>query len=1080
MVARFLILLFVLSPYVCISQDVNSYVRKAALPTNATFHYSQNDTVRVTKLIEDANDFLSNKNLKEAWKNSNEALTIARILRHKKSIAQSTFLIAKIKHQEGLLVSKNNKNTMLAQSLNGYLEALKIFEKNKNFKYSARVNFQIGLLYKDWGKFHQKAINYFETAYEQNGKSHDIAQRIKIITELCDSYVAVNNHEDVIGFQKERLNIELVNKNLRGALEALRGLSDSYQKLNNYEIALKYEKQMIGIKQELKDRFGVVNSYNNLGYLYKHMGRYTEALENFDISLTLTRKYKPTGQPTLIEKTILMNRGIIYRLLKNYKTSNKNFYDALKVWFSKGKPEEIADIYKRIAENQVDLKDYESAKSSLRQAISTTEDSKDKRFVASNYKDLSEIYQKLGDDKNALICYQLYATANDEFMSEHNQRQEKSLQQQYKINSVETEKRLAITEKEIKEIELEKKNNENELLKRETELYQRNEDIQKITLLNEMAEKTKAEQSLTILEQQYLINKRGDDNKILQQRDSINSLALAKVDLEEHQKEKDLALYKEQAIVQQLKLEEQRIRERLFYGIILAFSVIIFLAVRSYLEKKKANEKLAAQNLEIQRQKDKLEQSYENIKQLSEIGKSITSNLSIERIIETVYQNVNSLMDATFFGVGLYNEKNNRIEFPGCRERDEKIIMISFKLEEANRLAVKCFTDGETIMIGNLKEEYSQYIHEVLPSLTNEQAKSIIYIPLQVKEKSIGVITVQSPKENAYTEYHLNILRNLAVNTAIALENASNFGEIKDKTIALEKTLTDLKSAQSQLIQSEKMASLGQLTAGIAHEINNPINFVYAGIDGLKTSLDALIEILDKYEKIDTYNEIDEVLKMVNEINELKQKLYYKETKGAVHELINAVKEGAERTAEIVEGLRNFSRTNETELKTVDVHRGIESSLVLLNNKINSQEINVIKDFDSNLPEINCYPGQLNQVFMNLLNNAIEAIEGKGVINITTQNSPKQIKISISDSGIGMENEVKEKIFDPFYTTKDLGEGTGLGLSISFGIIQKHQGTLEVESKPGSGTTFTILIPKALHLSKKTKKQSSLMAKLQA
>ncbi len=1073
MITRLLLLLFISTTLVC-----NSQISSDIFPTRDS--NNPHDTLYVNKLLQKANTSLVNNNFKTAAYNAKEAFVISKAIRNKKSIAKSIFLMARIQHHEGLNIGEKNKNTILAKSLNNYLEALKIFEKIKDSKNSASVNFQIGLLYKDWGKFHQKAINYFETAYEQNGKSHDITQRIKIITELCDSYVALNNHEDVIGFQKERLNIELSNKNLRGALEALRGLSDAYQKLNNYEVALKYEKQMIGIKQELKDTFGVVNSYNNLGYLYKYMGMYTEALENFDISLSLTRKYKPTGQPTLIEKTILMNRGIIYRLLKKYKTSNKNFYDALKVWFSKGKPEEIADIYKRIAENQVDMKDYESAKSSLRQAISTTEDSRDKQFVASNYKDLSEIYQKLGDDKNALICYQLYATANDQFLSEHNQRQEKSLQQQYKINAIETEKRLAITEKEIKEIELEKKNNENELLKRETELYQRNEDIQKITLLNEMAEKTKAEQSLTILEQQYLINKKSDDNKILQQRDSINSLALAKMDLEENQKEKDLALYKEQAIVQQLKLEEQTVRERLFYGIIIAFSIIIFLAVRSYLEKKKANEKLATQNLEIQRQKDQLEASYENIKQLSEIGKSITSNLSIERIIETVYQNVNPLMDATFFGIGLFNKKNNHLEFPGCRERDEKIIMISFKLEDTNRLAVKCYNNEETIMIGNLEKEYYQYVNQILPSLTHEQATSIIYLPLQVKEKAIGVITVQSPNENAYTEYHLNILRNLAVNTAIALENASNFGKIKDKTIALEKTLADLKSAQSQLIQSEKMASLGQLTAGIAHEINNPINFVYAGIDGLKTSLDALIEILNKYEKIDDYNEIDEVLSMVSEINKLKEKLYFKETKGAVHELINAVKEGAERTAEIVEGLRNFSRTNETELKTVDVHRGIESSLILLNNKINSQEIKVIKNFDSHLPEINCYPGQLNQVFMNLLNNAIEAIDGKGIIKIVTKNGPKQIKISISDSGIGMENEVKEKIFDPFYTTKDLGEGTGLGLSISFGIIQKHQGTLEVKSEIGKGTTFTIFIPKALHLSKKSTKQARQISKLQA
>ena len=266
------------------------------------------------------------------------------------------------------------------------------------------------------------------------------------------------------------------------------------------------------------------------------------------------------------------------------------------------------------------------------------------------------------------------------------------------------------------------------------------------------------------------------------------------------------------------------------------------------------------------------------------------------------------------------------------------------------------------------------------------------------------------------------------------------------------------------------MASLGQLTAGIAHEINNPINFVYAGIDGLNTSLDALMEILDKYEEIENFEELGHIVDLLGEINALKDKLYFEETKDSVHDLVNAIRDGAQRTAEIVEGLRNFSRINETDLKKVNVHKGIESSLVLLNSKINQGQITVTKKYDPDTPDINCYPGQLNQVFMNLISNAIEAIDGGGEIKITSKNIEDYLIISIKDSGVGMSKDVMDKIFDPFFTTKDLGKGTGLGLSISFGIIEKHKGKLEVKSKFGMGSTFSIYLPKNLEPRKKRRR----------
>jgi signal transduction histidine kinase/tetratricopeptide (TPR) repeat protein len=293
-------------------------------------------------------------------------------------------------------------------------------------------------------------------------------------------------------------------------------------------------------------------------------------------------------------------------------------------------------------------------------------------------------------------------------------------------------------------------------------------------------------------------------------------------------------------------------------------------------------------------------------------------------------------------------------------------------------------------------------------------------------------------------------------NTRLALQNM----EIQQQKDRLEKTLKELKLAHTQIVQSEKMASLGELTAGIAHEINNPINFVYAGVDGLRSSLEGLLDVLDKYAQLDDADSIAEIKTVLDDVKDLKQQLYFDETQDNVFEVVNAIKEGATRTAEIVKGLRSFSRLDETELKQADIHDGMDNTLVLLNSKIERDRITVIKDYDSSVPEIECFPGQLNQVFMNILGNAIDSIIDKGTVTIETKNFESEVQVKIKDTGKGMSEEVKAKIFQPFFTTKGLGEGTGLGLSITFGIIDKHGGKITVDSAPGKGTTFTILIPK--------------------
>ncbi len=278
--------------------------------------------------------------------------------------------------------------------------------------------------------------------------------------------------------------------------------------------------------------------------------------------------------------------------------------------------------------------------------------------------------------------------------------------------------------------------------------------------------------------------------------------------------------------------------------------------------------------------------------------------------------------------------------------------------------------------------------------------------------------------------------------------------ELANTNEALHATVADLKEAQEQLVQSEKMASLGQLTAGIAHEINNPINFVTANIQPLKDDMADILKFLDSYEEIISKKGLkNEFI----EIEKIKADADIEFTKKEIHDLLKGIEDGAMRTSEIVKGLKNFSRLDQSIFKKANINDCIESTLTLLHNSYKNR-IEVIKDLD-NVPEIECFPGQINQVLMNILSNAIQAISEEGSISIKTRLENKKVKIFIKDSGAGMTDEIRKKIFDPFFTTKEVGKGTGLGLSISFGIIQKHNGEIEVFSKPGTGTEFIISLP---------------------
>ncbi len=365
--------------------------------------------------------------------------------------------------------------------------------------------------------------------------------------------------------------------------------------------------------------------------------------------------------------------------------------------------------------------------------------------------------------------------------------------------------------------------------------------------------------------------------------------------------------------------------------------------------------------------------------------------------------------------------------------------------------------------------------------LIQQQPKSLLCMPILNQGKLIGLLYLENNLTiGAFTQNRVNILNLLTTQAAISLENAQLYSkleehshtleqkveqrtqEVTQKATQLESTLQELQRTQTQLIQAEKMSGLGQLVAGIAHEINNPISFIYGNLIPASEYVESLIELINLYQK-----------KYPQSIPEIEEKIADIELDFLIYDLpklLGSMKTGTQRIREIVLSLRNFSRLDEAEIKPVDIHSGIDSTLLILQHKLNSKaeytEVEVIKEY-SKLPLIDCYASGLNQVFVNIIGNAIDALRQKQENNSnfdkprisisTSLKDDQNVLISITDNGIGINSGVLNQIFDPFFTTKPVGKGTGLGLSISYSIVvEKHGGKLSCISTPGEGTEFVM------------------------
>jgi two-component system NtrC family sensor kinase len=393
-------------------------------------------------------------------------------------------------------------------------------------------------------------------------------------------------------------------------------------------------------------------------------------------------------------------------------------------------------------------------------------------------------------------------------------------------------------------------------------------------------------------------------------------------------------------------------------------------------------------------------------------------------------------------------------KFLAFYEANTKRIITDENIKNKLDLGEKAYCPDGSSCTRILNIENRRWLLQLL--LTSEYINSLKYW------RSLTVLMLGIILTMAATLYLISLLNYTDRIEKVAAERTA-------KSQRLEQTLQELQQTQSQLIQQEKMSTLGLLVAGVAHEVNNPINFIYGNIHHASEYAKDLLELVELYQKHYLYPPL--------EISEHLENIDFDFLSEDLPQLLSSMKIGADRIVRIVQSLRNFSRLDESEMKPVNIHEGIDSTLLILQSRLKATAdrppIEIVKNY-SNLPMVECYAGQLNQVFMNILANAIDALESYNLdrdpkaakanpiaIAITTEYSiADKIIVRISDNGPGMAENVKKRLFDPFFTTKPVGKGTGLGLSISYKIVvEKHKGVLRCDSTPRLGTEFSIEIP---------------------
>lgn len=449
---------------------------------------------------------------------------------------------------------------------------------------------------------------------------------------------------------------------------------------------------------------------------------------------------------------------------------------------------------------------------------------------------------------------------------------------------------------------------------------------------------------------------------------------------------------------------------------------------------------------------------------LNKLSSQIRQSLDLETVIATTIESIRELLEIDACAFAWYEYQDDMPVWNMIQEARLPSLPTAIGCYPAHIVGVSEATllNQEVLQINDVsqceKHTHSDFLHQL-------KSQSELLLPIRTQGDRLGVIICEHYQQvRPWSNDEVELLKAVSNQLAIAIDQANLYAESHRNSQELQVALKELQQTQSKMLQNEKMSSLGQLVAGIAHEINNPVNFIHGNINYARDYSRDLLDLVELYQA--AYPQPTPT------IAEKLEEIDLPFLQNDLQNVLSSMKMGSERIREIVKSLRLFSRLDEAEIKPVNIHDGLDSTLMILKNRLSlkskAREISVVKHYAA-LPKVDCFAGQLNQVFLNIIANAIDALEETcdtaptdyhPCITITTVEQGDQVEIHFADNGPGIPEAVQAQIFDPFFTTKDVGKGTGMGMAISYQIItEKHRGQLICRSQPGQGTEFVISIP---------------------
>ena len=460
-----------------------------------------------------------------------------------------------------------------------------------------------------------------------------------------------------------------------------------------------------------------------------------------------------------------------------------------------------------------------------------------------------------------------------------------------------------------------------------------------------------------------------------------------------------------------------------------------------------------------------LQETAERQAVLNRITSQMRDSLDVDMVIATTLISIHQGLKLDYSGFAWLYTDGDSLNWEIVQALDESDQAVAYGADPADRLGID-IAQLSSLVVSRIDNAENCENPEHKAFLNRLGIRSEILVPFRTDDRRIGVLIGQHVHQSHHwSEEEIELLETVGDQLAIAINQADLYAQSCRQSQEVARALEQLKKTQAQIIQAEKMSSLGQMVAGVAHEINNPVNFIHGNVEPAQDYIQDLLGLIELYGAAypDPTPEIKAELEAV-EIDFVREDL---------PKLLESMAVGTDRIREIVLSLRNFSRLDEAAAKTVDLHEGINSTLVILSHKLKGNEKNkvveVVKQYGE-VPKVDCYPSQLNQVFMNILANAVDALEQheEPKIMISTEQrggslrdgKPDRAIIRIADNGPGIPTEIQPQILDPFFTTKPVGKGTGMGMSISYQIVtEKHGGNLTFTSEVGKGTEFVIEIP---------------------